>query len=85
MVYWSTGFNGRICGFTNGTQLKYFFEYSKNCTLGTNVIKTPSVPITATGNCNQTVPTANVTDLEPGTYCYRYVVSKYLALTVSSF
>ena len=69
----STDLNGHICGFANGTNLTYYFEYSTNCSLETNVTRTPSQSITATGVCDQAVPPQTVTDLPPGTYCYRYV------------
>jgi len=50
--------NGRICGFADNTNLRYFFEYSKDCSMNTGVTKTPSQNVTATGSCNQTVPPA---------------------------
>ena len=69
----STDFNGHVCGFANGTNLTYYFEYSTNCSLDTNVTRTPSHNIMATGTCDQAVPPQTVSGLTPGAYCYRYV------------
>ena len=69
----TAGLNGQICGFTNFTQLTYFFEYSSKCSPTPNIIRTPSNPLMVTGQCNQKVPTVNATNLEYGAYCYRYI------------
>ena len=70
----TTDFNGRICGFANGTGLTYYFEYGTNCSLEANVTRTPSHNITATGSCDQAVPPQILSGLTPGAYCYRYVL-----------
>ena len=64
-------FNGRVCGFTNGSNLTYYYEYSTDCSMSIGVTRTPSGSMVATGSCNQTAPSQNVTNLAPGTYCYR--------------
>ena len=67
----SATLNGKVCGFPNGTSLTYYYEYSTDCSLATAVTRTPVGTMTATGSCNQTAPSQNVTNLAPGNYCYR--------------
>ena len=65
--------NGRICGISSATNLIYHFQYSTDCTFTSGISQTPSKNITTTGSCNQTVPPQTISNLAPGSYCYRWV------------
>ena len=46
-------FNGRVCGFTNGSNLTYYYEYSTDCSMSIGVTRTPSGSMVATDRIMQ--------------------------------